>query len=105
MAPTLLDMLVEIIDAIVDELMETWQYSMTCWHDIKKLRLVCRDLESKTRRRFASEVFSSLMPKITYGGFNSAHHILNDETFRNSVWDIELDFEHDIEDPDDDDTG
>jgi hypothetical protein len=41
---------------------------------------------------------------ITPGGFSSAHHVMNDETFRNSVCDIELCVGQGIGDPDDDDT-
>jgi hypothetical protein len=104
MAPALLDMPVEIINAIVDELPNTWGHLMTCRHDIKQLRLVCTELESKTRRRFAQECFSSLTPMITPGGFSSAHHIMDDDTFRNSVCDIELHVGRGIGGPNDNDT-
>jgi hypothetical protein len=104
MSPTLLDMPVEMIDAIVDELPRSFEHLMVCRHDIKQLRRVCRELESKTRRRFAQECFSSLLPMITPGGFDSAHHIMGEDIFRNSVCDIELHVGRGIGDPDEDDT-
>jgi hypothetical protein len=96
MTTTLLDMPIEIIDAIIDKLPKTPQYTGMCRHDIKQLRLTCIYIETKTRRRFAQEFFSSLAPLLTPGGFDNVRHILDNETFRNSVRGIKLCFTRNV---------
>jgi hypothetical protein len=96
MRTTLLDMPIEIIDAIIDKLPRAELNDVQCRRDIKQFRLVCTNIESKTRRRFAQECFSSLLPTLTRGGFDNAHHIMDDDTFRNNVRGIELNFARNV---------
>jgi hypothetical protein len=96
MRTTLLDMPIEIIDAIIDKLPRAEENAVHCRHDIKQFRLVCTDIESKTRRRFAQECFSNLQPMLTRGGFDNAHHVMDDDTFRNHARGIELYFARNV---------
>lgn len=90
MPPTLLDMPIEMLDAIVDGLPEDSVTEHRRRDDLKQLRLTCREIEEKTRIRFGREFFFGLVARIVPGGFDTAQHVLDDAIFRQSVRSLDI---------------
>lgn len=89
MAPELVDMPVEIFDAIIDWLPPMIDGFKHC-HDLTNLRRVCCAIETKTRLRFGRDHMFEINVSVTpqYLLWNSG--ILADELFRTCVRQLNL---------------
>jgi len=86
---TLPSLPIEIFHHIVDELPRTWQ-KIRRRHDLKQLRLTCREIELKTRIRYGREFFFGLTVTVAPGCFEAPHSIMNDAIFRNSPTHLDI---------------
>jgi len=91
---TLPSLPIEIFHHIVDELPRTWQ-KIRRRHDLKQLRLTCREIELKTRIRYGREFFFGLTVTVAPGCFEAPHSIMNDAIFRNSPTHLDICMDND----------
>ncbi|KAH4225808.1 hypothetical protein HBI70_153810 [Parastagonospora nodorum] len=90
MSPALLDISNELLDIVIDGLPEHHITKHFKREDVKQLRLVCQELEKRTRIRFGKEFFFRLVARIVPGGLDTAQHILDDAIFRESVCSLDI---------------
>jgi len=84
---TLSSLPVDIFHHVIDELpVVKVQNGQSRKQDLKSLRLSCREIETKTRRRFGQEFFGALAVTLANERrFESAHRISANGTFSNRV--------------------
>lgn len=89
MAPTLVNMPVEIFHGIIDELPAVYR-PYRAHRDLKILRQVCREVELKTRVRFGQECCRSVVLCLAPAGSPQKLGYLGDDIFRHCVREVEL---------------